>query len=189
MKKHQIHTTLSSKHMEILKNNAERYGSQQKVLELALERFEKGPGPDPSLTPEEELWMSFSRNGMACFIQKDGLKFLLETANFDVFEEIVAKSKPIEYQIESYYNKPLKDCSLPEVIEGMVINARMSHWFDVVDYRDEGDYYSIKWAHCLGINGSIMTKILPESVCKTYGSKFSTTISEKTVFMKVYKKA
>jgi len=136
MKKYQIHTTLSSKHLEILKNNAQKYGSQQKVIELALERFESNAKQPPSLSPEEELWMRFSRNNMACFIQKDGLKFLLETADLDVFPDIVNKMKPIEYQIESYYHRPLKDLSLEEVVDGMVINARMSHWFDEVDYKD-----------------------------------------------------
>ena len=189
MKKYQIHTTLSSKHLEILKNNAGKYGSQQKVIELALERFESNAKQPPSLSPEEELWMRFSRNNMACFIQKDGLKFLLETADLDVFPDIVNKMKPIEYQIESYYHRPLKDLSLEEVVDGMVINARMSHWFDEVDYKDEGAYYTIKWAHSLGINCSKMTQIMPESVFRTYGATFETTISEKTVFMKVYKTA
>jgi hypothetical protein len=189
MKKYQIHTTLSAKHLEILKNNAEKYGSQQKALELALESFQSQPKPTARLSPEEELWKQFSGNNMACFIQKEGLKMLLETANMAAFVDVISKTKPIEYQIESYYNKPLKDCSLEEVIHGMVINARMSHWFDEVDYRDQGSYYTIKWGHCLGINGSKMTKILPESVFRTYGAKFDTTVSEKTVFMKVYKNA
>ncbi len=34
-----------------------------------------------------------------------------------------------------------------------------------------------------------MTKVLPESVFKTYGDKFETTISQNTVFMKIYKTA
>ncbi len=61
----------------------------------------------------------------------------------EAFEDLVAQTKPIEYQIESYYHKPLKNCSLKDVIDGMIINAKMSHWFDEVDYRDEGNYYTI----------------------------------------------
>ncbi len=187
MKKYQIHTTLSARHLEILKNNAEKYGSQQKALELALESLESKPKQSAPLSPEEELWMRYAGVNNACFIPRDGLKFMLETANMGIFADIVAGTKQIEYQIESYYNKPLKSCSLKEVIEGMVINAKMCHWFDEVDYKDEGSHYMIKWAHSLGINGSKMSRILTENVFNTYGVRFETTIMEKTVFMKIYK--
>ncbi len=189
MKKYQIHTTLPSKHYEILKNNAEKYGSQQKVLELALERFENNPKPVASISPEKELWMKYSEINTACFIQKDGLKLLLNTVDIDQLQDHVVQAKPMEYQIENYYHKPLKECSLKEVIDGLIINANMSHWFDAVDCKDDGDYYTMKYVHSLGINGSQAAKILGESVFKTYGSKFQSTISEKTVFMKIYKTA
>lgn len=185
MKKGHLHTTLSMKHMGLIDKYAEIYGSKQKALEIALENMENLQ-PAPS-SPEEKLWMQFAGVDTACFIQKDGLKMLLDTADMDIFLENIEQAKSIEYQVEKYLHKPLKESSLKEVIDGMVINAKMAHWFELVDYKEEGDHYTIIMAHVLGINGSRLNKILVESVFKTYGARFETTISERTFFIKIFK--
>jgi hypothetical protein len=186
MKKYHVHTTVSSKHMELLNRFAEIYGSQQKVLELALENMENNIKPNP-LSPEEKLWIQFADVDTACFIQKDGLRLLLDTADMELFRNFVDQGKPIEFQVEKYYHKPLKECTLKEIIDGLAINARMAHWFELVDYKDEGDHFTMIMAHTLGINGSRLNKILMESVLKTYGARFETIISEKTFFIKIFK--
>jgi hypothetical protein len=99
----------------------------------------------------------------------------------------VIQHKPIEYLVEFYYQRPLKECSLNEAIDGLTIGARASHFFETVDYRDDGDYYMLALTHSLGLNGSKTNLITFESLFKTYGVKVESTISEKTIFMKIFK--
>ncbi len=57
MKKYRINTTISLKHHQILKRHAEKFGTQQSVLEHALESLENNLNhPSPELSPEAETW-------------------------------------------------------------------------------------------------------------------------------------
>lgn len=187
LKTHRISTTISQKHWELLKKNAEEFETQQKALERALECLENRSKHIQALAEEEKLWMRLASVKTACLIQKDSLKMLMETSDIELQKEHVTKNKPIEYVIEYYFQKPLKECSLKEVIDGLVINARISNWFDTVDCTDDGSHYTLKLTHSLGINTSKLIKILDESVFKTYGVKAESTISEKTIFIKIFK--
>jgi len=40
MKKHRINTTISQEHYKLLKKHVEKHGTQQKVLEIAIEGLE-----------------------------------------------------------------------------------------------------------------------------------------------------
>lgn len=187
MKKYNIHTTLSSKHWEILKKYTEKHETQQKVLELALESLENGSKKDVALSPEEKYWLGLAGLQSACIIQKNGLKLLINVADIAAFQEYVARDKPMEFALEHYYQKTLKEFSLKEVVEGVVVISRMSHWFDMVDYMDKGDHYMLKMTQFLGLNLSKIQEILFKSVFTTYGARTESTISEKTFFMKIYK--
>lgn len=191
MNKHRICTTISQKHWELLKKYAEKFETQQKALGLALESLENSSKPSPALTREEKweerYWICLKSTKSACFIQKDGLKILLETGNIELLKNYVTQHKPIEYTIEYYLQKPLKELSLKEVVDGLVIIAKMSNWFDTVDCMDEGGHYILILTHCLGLNGSKLNLITFESVFKTYGVKFESTVTEKMIFMKIFK--
>jgi hypothetical protein len=187
MKKYRINTTISAKHYALLKKYVEKYDSQQSVLEHALESLENNPDRSTKLLPEEELWISHAGIKTSCMVQKDCLKWLMNTADMKQLQEIMKDQKPIEFAIEFNLQKPLKECSLVEVIDGMVITSKMSHWFDTVDYSDDGDHYTLKITHSLGLNNSKMLELLDGSVFKTYGTKTECTISEKTLFMKIFK--
>jgi hypothetical protein len=63
----------------------------------------------------------------------------------------------------------------------------MSNWFDTVDCIDDGSHYARIITHCLGLNGSKLNLLTFESVFKTYGVKFESTVTEKMIFMKVFK--
>ena len=140
-----------------------------------------------ALTEEEKFWMHMASVKATCIVQKDFLKMLMETADIELHKEYVTRHKPIEYAIEYYLQKPLKECSLNEVINGLVVSARMSHWFDTVDYMDDGGYYTLRITHSLGINNSKIVQICHDSVFKTYGAKTESVISEKTMFTKIFK--
>lgn len=187
MKKRRISTTISPKHWELLKKHTAEFETQQKVIEYALERLENGAKHYP-ISKEEEFWRRVGREPMsACLIQKDGLKMLIETADMDRFMEYAANQKPEEYLIEYYYQKSLKECSLKEIMDGIVIIARMSRWLETINYTDDGDHYTLKITHNLGIKNSKMFKIMNESVFKTYGAKTESEISERSLFTKIYK--
>jgi len=187
MKKYHVHTTLSPKHHALLKKYTERNETQQKALELALETLDNSPNHDPSLSREEKLWMDLSHAESNCLIQKDCMKMLMETVDMELFRKYIAEQKPIQFAIEYYNQKPFTESSLNEIIDGFVNSAMLSHWFDTVDYTDNGDYYLMKITHSLGLNNSKMMEISNESVFTTYGVKTESNISEKTIFLKIYK--
>jgi hypothetical protein len=187
LKKHRIATTVSEKHWEILKKHAEKFETQQKALELALECLESSSKQRLALTEEEKFWMCVASNKAVCTVHKDFLKMLMETADIELHKEYVTRNKPIEYIIEYHLQKPLKECSLNEVINAIVFATKMSHWFDTVDYMDDGGHYTLIITHSLGFNNSKIIQVLHESVFKTYGVETKSEISEKTIFMKILK--
>lgn len=187
MQNHRISTTISQKHWELLKKYAEKYETQQKALELALESLENSSKQNPALTEEEKLCMRLIQAKLPCLIERDCLKLLIETADIELYRAFVTRNKPIEYVIEQHFQKPLKECSLKEVFDGLVINCRISNWFDTVDYMDGGGHCMLKITHRLGYNASKIIGTLIESVFKTYGVKIESTISTGAIFMKVLK--
>lgn len=191
LNKRRICTTVSQKHWELLNKYSEKYETQQKALEKALECLENSSKQSQTLTQEEKweekYWTLIKATKTACYIQKDGLKILLETANIELFKDYVTQHKPVEYAIEYYLQKPLKELSLQEVINGLVIIAKMSNLFDTADFTEEEGHYKIIITHSLGINNSKFNLMTFESVFKTYGVKVESTISEKMIFMKIFK--
>jgi len=188
MKKTRISTTISSKHATILKRYLEKYGTQQSVLEHALDNLDNNSKQSPPLSPEEQLLRRFAADNSFRTVMNGAFLWLLATADFGLCEKLVEKEKPMEYTLEFVHQKPLKDCSLTEVLDGLVLVLRMSNWYDTINYSDEGDYYMLRVYHSIGINGSKTSKMFGDSLFNTYGVKFESTMSEKTVFYKIYKK-
>jgi hypothetical protein len=187
MNKYRINTTISKKHWDLLKKYADTYETQQKVLEQALENLDTRQNKRPALSPEQELVVRYLEANAGCLIQKDGLVMLLENLKPETVQKYVTCFKPMEYALEYYYQKPLKECQLEEIMEGIIMNARMSHWFDTVDYTDDGDYYTLKITHRLGVNATHLIRTMIESACATFGVPSESTISGKTFFMKICK--
>ncbi len=188
-KKRRISTTVSSKHWKIPEKHIEKFETQQKVLELALESMENNSKHSTALSQEEEHWIRIGREAksVVCLIQKDGLKELLKTADIERIKELTTHQKPIESSVEYFGGKHLQECSLKEVIDGAVMCAKISNWFDAIDYTDNNDHYTLKITHSMGINNSKISQILFESVFKTYGIKTESKISERSIFVKIYK--
>ncbi len=190
MKNSRISTTVSSKHWALLNKYAEKYGTQQKALEIALDGLENNNSkPVVTLSPVEEIWMRIGKElNLVCLVQKECLNVILETVDMERIEAYVNEQKPFEYVLEFFYQKPLKDCNLKEIIDGIVINAKICHWFETVNYTDNGDYYTLNGTHDMGLNCSRINLLFVESLLKTYGARIESTISERTMFIKVYKK-
>jgi hypothetical protein len=190
MKKYRVNTTISQKHHTILKEYAEKYGTQQSVLEHALEGLKNNSNQSLGLPPdEEELWMRLGRELKDLFtlLQRDLTKQLFETADIERFREYVKNEKPSEFGIEWYYNKPLKECTLKEIIDATVIKLKIQGGADAISCTDNGSHYTINYTHSLGINCSKMVVAMDESAFKSYGVKYETHFSERSVFFKVFK--
>ncbi len=189
MKKYRISTTISEGHWELLKKHIARFGTQQKVLELAIEKLEGDSKKDTALSPEEEIWMRIGKEiRSACTIQRDLLKILIDAANLDEWlPEYIASQKPMVYVIEFYYQRPLKKCSLKEIVEGITINCRASNWFDKVNYIENGDHYLMAISHSLNLKSSKVMMYGLENLFNTYGVKTESEISGRSIFIKIYK--
>jgi hypothetical protein len=189
MKTHRISTTISQRHWAILNKYSEKFSTQQKVLEFALENLEKASGDNTQLSKEDEIWVHVGREIKSALVifQKDYAKILLETADIERFREYTANEKPVEFIIEYYYHKPLKDCSLKEIIDAIILNIKIQNSADAVNYTDDGDHYTINISHSMGLNMSIESVIMHESVFKAYGAKFESHYSERNIFFKLYK--
>ena len=187
MKKYRLNTTISLKHHSLLKKYVEKFGTQQSVLEHALESLENNLNEGLELSPEKELWMRCAESNVACIVEKDFLRALIQTADMEKLQELTDLHNLKEYEIESYFQKPLDECSLKEVMEGLVINFRMCKGFDTVNCTDNDDHYMLNITHSTGLNGSKILKMMNESLFETYGVKTKSTVSKMSFFMKIFK--
>jgi hypothetical protein len=187
--KHRISTTISQKHWEILSQYTEKYNSQQKVLEHALENLESNPSPSHRLSREEELWDRIGKEikDTLVIFQKSQAKIILESVDIERYREYIINQKPVEFAIEYYYKKPLKECSLQEIIDAMILNIKIQGSSDSISYTDDGDHYTINITHNLGINSSRLVVMMNESLFKSYGARSESNFSERSIFFKVYK--
>lgn len=187
-KKSRICTTISSKHAALLNELAQEYGTQQKVLETALENLVKAPKPSLPLAPEDELFIRFSSEVKSlCVIQKEGFKLLLETVDMERFAEFSASNRPVEFLLEYMYRKPLKECTLKEVVEGSAMVTRMTRFYDTTACQDCGDYYLLTVTHNMGLNNSKTYLVGSEIMFKTYGARIESKITDCSVFIKIFK--
>jgi hypothetical protein len=86
----------------------------------------------------------------------------------------------------------VKECSLKEVIDGIVITTKAGRYFDEIKYTDDGNYYTLKANHSVVVEGHDMDysntfKLFFEDLFETYGVKTEAKISVNNVFMKIYK--
>ncbi len=190
MKKHNLHTTLSSKHWELRNKYVKKFETQQKVLECALECLEKSSNSEhgSSLSPEEEYRIRTGREIKSlCIVPKLMLKELIETVDIERFTEFAFRQKLVEYAVEHNNQKPLQECSLKEVMDATVMCAKVGNAFDIVSYTDNGGYYILRLTHDMGLNNSKINKVMVESLFKTLGVRTETSISDRDIFMKIYK--
>lgn len=161
------------------------------MLENALESLENNSNhQNPELSPEGELWMRIYREikpGMTLF-QRDITKMLFETFDIEQFRGFVKNEKPAEFSLEWYYNKSIKECSLHEIIQGIIVNTNIQGGADTVNYKEDDNNYNINITHSMGINWGNGLVIFFESLLKSYGAKFESHFSERSVFIKVLKK-
>lgn len=189
MKKYRVNTTISQKHHDILKEFSEKYGTQQKTLEHALESLKNNLNHVFELSSDEKLWIRIYREilDINTILPKDLTKKFLENMDVDDFRDYVKNAKPADFAVEWYHNKPLKECTLHEIIEAVILNIKMQSSADTVNFTEKDNCFTITLTHNLGINNSKCLVIMNESVFKSFGANFESDFSERGVFFKVYK--
>ncbi len=187
MKTHRISTTISQKHWELLKRNAEKYETQQKALELALENLENNSRQIPELNLEEKYWMRLRRAKSLVIIEKTAFKLLIETADIQLLSELFIRDKTIEYTIELYFQKSLDECSLKEIVNGLAVNLKITNWLDTIDHTDCGSHYKLIITHDLGFTFSKLLTIWIDNMFKNNEIKVESIYSTKTIFTRIFK--
>ena len=189
MKKHHVHTTISPKHMALLEKHSVKFETKQKVLEYALECMDKNHSQSSTpLSPEEEIWMQLGRETKTiCLVHKDVMKEFLRTVDLDRIKVLITTTQPVKYNIEYSLQKPLGECSLKEVIDGAILSAKVSRWFDTLNCTEAEDSYTLVFTHDMGLINSKIVQMLFENVFAIYGARTETTVSEMTFIQKIYK--
>jgi hypothetical protein len=175
------------RHYGLLKKHMSKYETQQKVIEAALESLDNSPKPITGLTDEEKLWLKIGKLKSACAIQRESLRVLLETFDSDRYKEHVTQKKPLEFVLEVYYQIPLCECSLKDIMDGLVMLFKVSNLVDTIECSDDNDHYTLKMTHDFGLNHSRMIKTANEGLFNTYGVHADYIISDRSIFCKVYK--
>lgn len=187
LKKYRLSTTISLRHYAMLKRHMQKYETQQKVIETSLENLDNGVIPVASLSDEEKLWLMVRNLKSVCTIPRESFKVLLETFDADRYRVYVAEKKPLEYLLEVYYQRPLSECGLGEIVDGLVKLYKISNLVDTIEYSDDGELYTLKMLHDLGLNNSRMLKASNEGLFTSYGAYVNYTVSDRSLFTKIYK--
>jgi hypothetical protein len=185
---HRISTTIPQNHWELLNKYARKFGTQQKVLELALENLDNNSKKISELTPEEKIWIRLKRENVVCVFEKYSFKLLIENANIEPILEYFMQQKLMESSIEYFLWSPLKELSLKEIIDAIISIGKLVNWLDTLDYKDEGNHYLLVITQSSGPNISKLLVTAFESLFKNYGAKAEITFSPMIVFIKVFKK-
>jgi hypothetical protein len=165
----------------------EKYGTQQKVLERALESLEYLTRTEVDVSDESSLHMINGAADKSTYVlHRDAVRVLFETVDIPRLEQVIIRRKGPEF-IEFYFHKPLKKCSVKELVEGIVMTVRMTNLFDSVTYTEEADHYLVKISNSLGINNSIIGRMEIENICKSYGARCESFVSDMLCMTKIYK--
>lgn len=191
MDKHRINTTISTKHWEIIKKHTKKFETQQKVLEAALECLENGSKQNPALSPEEDFFIRIHKEygQNLCVLHKNLVKECLKSGCWERMTKMANEMNLLETQVLFFCKKPLKECNLKEIMEGIVHTFKIVNIFDIIEYEDHGNFYLLSITHILNLGGGNQTSLkLPfEKLFEKCGIKTESEESENNLFMKIYK--
>ncbi|AXV40889.1 hypothetical protein [Methanobacterium sp. BAmetb5] len=191
MKKRRINTTISQEHYKLLKKHVEKHGTQQKVLETAIECLENNSKQYPPLSIEEKFWMRIGREikDLLVIFNKNTARMLLETADIEGFREYVNDQKPLEFTCEWWYNKPIKELSLQELVDGIIMGMNILGPKDTINHIENDDCHTIIITNNLGINMAKIMAMEFESLFKSYNTQAEIHFSKRAVFLKIFKRS
>jgi hypothetical protein len=187
MKKRRISTTISAKHWDLLEKYTEQFETQQKALEHALEHLERG-AQNKVQSEEDRIKLKFVEFKPVCILHKDIVLELFRTADCDRLCKLIISMKIAEYQLLLCYQKHLKDMSLKEVVEGIVVTSRIANWLESIEYIDDGNCYTIMATHnAKNASFSKIFELFFQNLFETYGVKTESTVTDHGLLMKIFK--
>lgn len=188
MKNHRISTTISEKHWVLLHKLVEKFQTQQKTLEIALENLENdSKHSTETSTREDKAWMQIKKQNTVCVIDKNAFQLLIQNANCEPLYEYFIRNKLLESRIELLFKKPIKELNLEELIVGIVSAGKLINWIDTVEYTENDMHYSIVMSHSLGPEISKMISDSYRNMFNTNGIRAEITSSTKNIFLDVFK--
>ena len=141
------------------------------------------------LSKEEKLWIRVGKEikDILTIFQRDLAKMLLETADMEQYREYIKNVNPAMFAVEWYYNKPLKECTLQEVINALILNIKTQSSADTINCTENDHFYMIHLTHNFGIKASEMLAMMNYMALESYGAKFESNFSERSIMFKVFK--
>jgi hypothetical protein len=132
--------------------------------------------------------MNSWKEKLSIVMYKEQFAVLVKTADLKKNEEWFNANKMfMAFAIEFFYQKPFNELSLQEFLEGYCSMAKLSNMFTRITCSDDGDHYTLKMYHEYGLNGSRYILLPVEILFNLYGVKFKKTVSERSLFVNVYK--
>lgn len=186
--KRRVTTTISEKHYDILKKHAKKYETQQKVLETALDLLEHGAFLNPVPTPLDEMWSRLGRDlkSSTVLLNKPLFEELARSAQEEKIHELLSITKPAEVIVNWYYQKPLKNCNLQEVMAGICLAMETGNWFNAITCLEYDTFFDLNINHSLSLKGSrIFTQYL-EDLFEAYGVRVENKISDVNIHMRIF---
>lgn len=188
MNKRRISTNISQKHWELLEENSKKYGTQEKVLESALESLVNGSKQNEvALTQEDKAWLRLKKEKNVCVVDKNAFKLIIENANVEPLCDYFIKNKIIESRIELIFHKSIKELTVEELVTGIVSAGKLINWLDLVEHTDNVTHYSLVMSHSLGLVISRMISESYRNMLKTCGITAEIKDSTKNIFIKISK--
>ncbi len=170
--KRRISTTISGRHWKILENLMEEYGSQQKVLEAALEKLaDESPFSEfTELQKQRALLLSYP--GIV-IIPRQTIKHTLE-GNW----EKIAEEGLFELGILVTSGKMVENFGFRELVKSFCHLLKLLNLFDDIIPEEEGGVMKLKLIHQEGRTYSEYLANLNEHFFRRWGIECKTEISE-----------
>jgi hypothetical protein len=183
-----IYTTISKKHYSILKKYEEKYRTQAKTLELALELL----NGKPLLSEEEQIWRIVYKTPRAVTINRDLLirlfeVFLERNGGEQELRDLCTKSGYLCTLFLSILGKPVDQANLREAVDALYMLYNFSHFFERVSLREQDNFYELTLTHPGNKFYSMAFKIFTEIILKDLNLKIESRIEEHYLILKIYK--
>lgn len=178
-----LNTTISSKHYEILKKYENKYKSQRRVIEAALELLEKQSTPE--LNSRDELWGRMRKElDVACFSRR-ATELVIAGKN----EEAI-RNNHLPFYLEWYYQKPLNQLNLDQITCALKDILEASNIFKNITMQ-RLEQNTIRMIGYIGMNietSEFYAKYITYFLEKMCNCKVSTSISQTGITLDIFPK-
>lgn len=143
MAKKRVSTTISRIHWNILINKSKTLGSQQKVIEKALELIDKEDFKEISETDEIiQTRQKLCKRPYLMLFHRLGFGKILD-GDWEVFK----KEKVLEHGIQSFFDEQVEELTLAQKIKWLIYYYKIHSSFEYIEYSKNDGYVCIDFHH------------------------------------------